>query len=244
MDIKNQHSFWGSLSPLGGLTGAGLLIMASARLSWAVTVALGLFWVYALTVLAYSFLVSTEISRKIFPQKGRENLFACLASFFGSIFLLLFWLLCPFAALEVFLPLLLIPLYCAGSGIFGQITRGGTSPHALPHASLHASLHASPVNDNAHIDIIENVSNAVSRAAVLAGLLIAFSIVREPLSYCSLSFPGTSQGMITIMYFKKGSFFPIGMFASSAGALLLLGYLLTLYQYYRNALFPEVLKNG
>jgi len=231
MNVKNQNSFWGSLSPLGGLSGAGLLIMASARLSWAVTIAIGLFWVYGLTVLTYSFLVSTPMTNKIFPQKGRANLFICLASFFGSIYLLVFWLLCPFAALEVFFPLMLVPLYCAGSGIFGWIAKD------IPPFDASKNAYG-------NVDIFENVSKAVSQAAILAGLLIAFSILREPLSYCSLSFPGTSQGMITIMYFKKGSFFPVGIFSSSAGALLLLGYLLCLYQYYKNALFPETLKNG
>jgi hypothetical protein len=82
------------------------------------------------------------------------------------------------------------------------------------------------------------LSEAVSQAAVLSGLIIAFSILREPLSYCSLSFPGTSQGMITIMYFASGPFFPIGVFAPSAGAFLLLGYFICLYQYCKNAFFP------
>jgi hypothetical protein len=45
-----------------------------------------------------------------------------------------------------------------------------------------------------------------------------------------LSFPGTYQGMVTIMYFKSGSFLPIGIFGTSAGALLLLGYIICLYQ--------------
>jgi hypothetical protein len=217
--MKGQHSFWGSLSPLGGLTGAGLLIMASARLSWAVTAALGLFWVYGLTAFSFSFL-SITIGRKIFPEKGRGYIFTCLASFWGSIYLLMFWLLCPFAALEVFLPLLLIPLFCASSGIFEKIA---------------------VEKDNA--DIFDHVSDAASQAAVLAAILIVFSLIREPLAYSSLSFPGTSRGMITIMYFREGSFFPIGIFAPSAGALLLLGYFICLFQYCKSIFFKEVLKN-
>jgi hypothetical protein len=210
MSLDKQHSFWGSLSPLGGLTGVGLLVMACGRLSWAITVAGCLFWVYGLTSFAFAFL-SSEKTKKIMPVKGLVTLFTCLAVFFSSVYILLFWLLCPFAALEVFMIMLLVPLFCANSGIVQQ---------------MHFSEHK-------YSDVFDNVSDAISQAASLAGLIIAFSIIREPLSYCMLSFPGTYQGMITIMYFKSGEFFPIGIFAASAGSLLLLGYFICLYQYWK-----------
>ena len=216
MGLGRQHSFWGSLSPLGGLTGAGLLVMASARLSWAITVVGSLFWVYGLSALAFSFLLSV-LGKKFFPVKGRTTLYTCLAAFFGSIYLLMFWLLCPFAALEVFMLLLLVPLFFAGSGIVQQI-------HSL--------------SEKSSLDIFEHVSDAVSQSASLAGLLIAFSIIREPLSYLSLTFPGTYNGMITIMYFHENAFFPLNIFASSAGALLLLGYIICLYQYSKDKISP------
>jgi hypothetical protein len=220
MSIDRQHSFWGSGSPLGGLTGACLLVMASARLSWAITAAGCLFWVYGLTTFTLTLLMSL-FGKKVFPAQGSKVLHICLASFWGSIYLLLFWLLCPFAAFEVFLLLLIIPLFFANSGIIEQLT-------LLPENSNH--------------DIFENVSDAVSQAAVFSVLMILFSIIREPFSYCSLSFPGTYQGMITIMYFKSNSFFPIGIFSVSAGALILLGYLICLYQYSKNYFFPGDIK--
>jgi len=209
MSLSRQYSFWGNLSPLGGLTGAGLLIMSSARLSWAITVAICLFWVYGLTALTFSSL-SSVLGKKFFPVIGKSTFYACLAAFFGCIYLFLFWLICPLAALECFFLLMLVPVFCAGSGIVQQI-----------------------VSDNEKADIFDHVSDAVSRAVSLAVLMIAFSIVREPLSYCSLSFPGTYQGIVTIMYFKENAFFPIGVFSSSAGAMLLLGYIICLYQYGR-----------
>ena len=215
MSNNRQHSFWGHLSPLGGLTGAGLLIMTSARLSWAITVAGSLFWVYGLTTFTYAFLLSS-IGNKFFPVKGRAVLYACLAAFFGSVYLLLFWLICPFAAFETFMLLLLVPLFCASSGFIEQINSQ---------------------SEKSRIDILEYLSDSISQAASLAGLIIAFSIIREPLSYCSLSFPGTSSGMVTIMYFSSGSFIPINILASSAGALLLLGFLICLYQYNKSKIF-------
>jgi multisubunit Na+/H+ antiporter MnhC subunit len=214
MSLDRQHSFWGSLSPLGGLSGAGLLVMASARLSWAVIVAGSLFWVYGLTTSVFAFLCS-EVNPKVFPVEGRGYVFTCIASFFGGMYLLLLWLLCPMAAFETFFLLIIIPLFCASSGVFEQI--------------------ASPP-ENTNSDITTEVSDALSQAAVLAGLIIAFSVIREPLSYCSLSLPGSAEGLITIMYFKSNSFFPMGIFAASSGALLLLGYIICLYQYGKNAI--------
>jgi len=206
MSLSRQYSFWGSLSPLGGLMGAGLLIMASARLSWAITIAGGLFWVYGFTAFTFSGLLSVA-GEKIFPDRGKAVIQACLSSFFGAIYIFLFWILCPFAAFENFVLLSLIPIFCASSGVAEQVLQKKTKP-----------------------DVFEHVSDSISQAASLAGLIIAFSILREPLSYCSLSFPGTYQGMLTIMYFTEGAFFPIGIFGSSAGALLLLGYIVCLYQ--------------
>ena len=214
MSTKRQHYFWGTDSPLGSLSGVCLLIIASSRLSWAITVSVGLFWVYGLTTFAFAFLCS-PVMKKIFPQKGRIYIFTCLSSFFGSIYILLFWMLCPFAAFEVFLPLMLIPLLCVMSGIPEKI--------------------AFPAKPN--IDLFDYVPEAVSQAAVLAGLLIVFSIFRELLAYSSLSVPGSNLGMVTIINFKDGIIFPVGIFAPSAGALLLLGYFICLFQYYREKLF-------
>ena len=208
MSINRDHSFWGSLSPFGGLTGAGLLIMASARLSWAVVIAGSLFWVYGLTTVAFSFLLSS-LENKFFPAAGRGILYTCIASFFGSVYLFMFWLLCPFAAFENFLLLMLVPLFCASSGIIDQIL----------------VQYKKPQND-----IFDHVADAIYQAASLAGLIVAFSILREPFAYCSLSFPGSYQGMFTIMYFKAGTFFPVGILAPSAGALLLLGIVISIYQ--------------
>ena len=216
MSTVKQHSFWSSSSPLGGLAGVGLLVIASARLSWAITVSGSLFWVYGLSAFSYAFL-SGEAVKKFFPASGHKALYTCLCSFWGSLYLIMFWLLCPFAAFEVFIPLMLVPLFCAGMG----------SAVLIDYSA-----------DNQNIDIFDNVSEAVSQAVTLSGLLITFSIIREPLSYSSLSFPGTYQGMFTVVDFKSGSFFPIGIFAPSSGALLLLGYFMCLYQYCKSAYFP------
>ena len=223
MKPVRQHPFWGSLSPFGGLTGAGLLIMATGRLSWALTTAGCVLWVYTLSVLASAFLCS-DICKRFFPLGGRPYIFICISSFFGSLYLLLFWLLCPFAALEVFLPLSLAPLYCAGSGILARV--------------VPVSAEEKPGGTSSAV-IGEAVSAAAAEAAVLAGLLIVVSVMREPLCFCSLSLPGTYRGMVTLFSFNGKAFFPVRIMASSAGALLLLGYISGLYQYFRSKYAPS-----
>jgi hypothetical protein len=127
----------------------------------------------------------------------------------------MFWLLCPFAILEVFLPLSLVPLYCAGSGVFTRVLGGN------------------------YTDITDAVSESAVEAGILAGMVIIISLIREPLGYCSLSLPGTYRGMVTLFSFKGGTFFPVRIIASSAGALLLAGYISGLYRYFRNIYAPS-----
>jgi hypothetical protein len=124
--------------------------------------------------------------------------------------------MCPFAAMEVFLPVMLVPFYCAEAGIFERLSRR---------------------NENKNLEIVDYLSEAVSKASVLCCITLAFSILREPLSYCSLTFPGSARGLITIMYFKSNAFFPVGIFASSSGALLLLGFFAALFQYSKESLY-------
>jgi len=211
MKSELQHPFWGSLTPLGGLSGAGIVIMASGRLAWAVTVSGALLWVYILSVLTSVFL-SSPTCRKIFPICGRASIITCISSFFGSLYLLLLWMLCPFAALEVLFPLLLVPLFCAGSEIPRIIFSSG---------------------ENNSLDTGEAVYQAASEAAVLSLLVIIISLIREPLAFCSLTMPGTYQGIVTLVSFNEGFIFPVRIFTGSAGALLLLGYITGLYNFFK-----------
>jgi hypothetical protein len=216
MIINRQSYFWDSLSPLGGLTAMGLLIMASARLSYAITVTGCLIWVYGLTAFTYSILLNT-VPDKFFPKNGKTILYTFFASFWSSIYIFLFWFLCPFATLEVFFIMMLVPLFCASSGVFEKLSSS---------------------SKNFSEDIVDFVTESVSHVFVLSGLLIAFSVFREPLAYCSLSLPGSYRGMIRIIHFNENSFLPVRLLISSSGALILLAYFTGLYQYSKNNIFP------
>jgi hypothetical protein len=67
-----------------------------------------------------------------------------------------------------------------------------------------------------------------------ASPIVSFSLVREPLGFLSLSFPGGAQGIVKIFSSEKEGFFPILIVSVSSGALLLLGYGVSLYWYLRS----------
>jgi hypothetical protein len=150
--------------------------------------------------------LATYIGAKAIPRQGRTVLLAFLTSFFAGIYLLLIWMLSPLCAIESFFVISLIPFFCMVSGIFKQL----------------------------ETQFFEDVFAAsCSEALILGALIVIFAFIREPFGFLSLSLPGGAQGTILLFSFKTESFLPVRLIASSAGALLLLGYFLGLYGYFR-----------
>jgi len=149
--------------------------------------------------------LAAHIGVRIFPRRGRTILLIFIASFFAGIYLLLLWMLSPLCAMESFFVISLIPLFCMVSGIFKQL---GT------------------------LILEDAIVDSCSEALILGALIVIFSLIREPLGFLSLSLPGGAQGIVLLFSFKTESFLPIRLIASSAGALLLLGYFLGLYRYF------------
>jgi hypothetical protein len=202
--MNMPHVFWGSRSPLAGLSGAALLILASARLAYALLIAVALLWVYVLSA------VALRPASRILPERGRPLVLLLAASFIGCVYLLFLWLLSPLSALELFFLVPLVPLFCAGSGFFRRI-------ESLPPG--------------------EAALRALSEALIWGGLLIGFALIREPLGAGSLSMPGTSG--IVLLFAIEEDFFPVRFIASSAGALLVLGYGAGLYRHFRKIHAPR-----
>jgi hypothetical protein len=76
-------------------------------------------------------------------------------------------------------------------------------------------------------DTLEMFSQAMAEALVLGLLILGMSLIREPLGYGALSLP--MAGMIR---FVKEE--PLRILQVSSGALILLGYGIALYRYFRN----------
>jgi hypothetical protein len=147
---------------------------------------------------------------RILPRKGKNWILVLLISIIASIYDLFLWFVSPFLVLETFFVLFLIPICCMISGI---LERTGTLSPA---------------------DIM---TKAYSEAAALSGLIIVFSLIREPLGFCSLSLPGGSGGIFFLFAAGEGAFFPIRLIAATPGALFLLGYGIVLFR--RLEIFKE-----
>jgi hypothetical protein len=150
--------------------------------------------------------LTAHIGAPVFPRQGKTTLLAFLTSFFAGIYLVLLWMLSPLCAIESFFVISLIPMFCMVSGIFKQLET---------------------------LSLEDTFFDSFSEALILGTLVIIFSLIREPFGFLSLSLPGGTQGIVLLFSFKTESFLPIRLIASSAGALLLLGYFLGLYRYFR-----------
>jgi hypothetical protein len=179
--------------------------MATSRLAYAIAVTGALVWVYGLSVLA------AHSGARFIPVRGKSLILIVLASFTGALYLLLLWCICPLTALEVLFLVSLVPLFCAGSGIFKRTES---------------------------LDLLDATARALSEAVVSGALLLIASLIREPLGFGSLSLPGGSRGITLLFVFGDG-FTPIRLVASSAGALLLLGYGVGLYRHFRTIHAPR-----
>jgi hypothetical protein len=143
----------------------------------------------------------------VFPKKGKNLILTFLSAFLGSLYFLIITLTNPFLAIETALLVILAPAACIGSGV---TVRTET------------------------LDTEDAVLRACREALVLGGLVFAFALIREPIGYGSLSVPGGARGIIELFGGEPAFLFPIRVIGGSAGALLLLGYGLALFRYYRN----------
>jgi len=109
-DISRGFVSFKKISPVAALPGCGLLIIASGRLSHAITVVGALAWVYGLTTLVI------YAAAKFFPRHGRTTLISFLASFMACFYLFILWLLSPLCALESFFAVSLVPVFYMASG--------------------------------------------------------------------------------------------------------------------------------
>jgi hypothetical protein len=171
--------------------------MASSRLAFAITISGAIIWVYGLTVLVLN------IGKPIFPVRGVSIILILLSSFLGSLYLLFFYFISPYLAMEMTFTIILVPLSCAGSGICRRV---------------------------AAMEPEDAVSRAILEALVLGGVIIALALIREPLGFGSLSFPGGSEGIMEILFVKQSPYFPVRIISTAAGGLLLLGYGLALFR--------------
>jgi hypothetical protein len=141
--------------------------------------------------------LAASLAEAFFPKRGKPVILLFLSSFTGSLYLLLLWFLCPLLGAQMMFIAVLVPLVFTGSGVWERVNSG---------------------------DALETAVDACSEALVLGLLVVAFSLIREPLGFLSLSLPGGAQGIVRIFSFEDGNFLPVRIVSSSAGAFIILGY--------------------
>ena len=146
-------------------------------------------------------------ARKIMPARGKMVILLFLSAFLCGIFMLLVGLLNPLLILGTGFFLVMVPPCCLGSGFF-------------------------EASDS--VSCGEVFSRALLEAVVIAGIILALALIREPLGMGTLSFPGGTQGIVELFNsLEDDSFVPIRFLSASAGGLLLLGYGTALFRYLR-----------
>jgi hypothetical protein len=131
-----------------------------------------------------------------------------LASFAGGLFILVIFLASPILAMDTLFFLLLCPLCCVSSGVLGRLEK---------------------------LDAGEAAAQSCREAAILSGLILGLSLIREPLGYGCLSLPGIQRGIVIVMEFPRGTWLPVRAAAAAPGALLLLGYGVALFRRFGGA---------
>ena len=213
MNVQMQsHLFWGKYSPLGSLTGVVLLVIASSRITFAFICCLALVWVYAFV------LVAAKLGGDYFPRWGRNAVLLFISSLAAGIFLLLLWFFDPVLAMECSLIVFFVPVVFIASG---------GSPQSDAALSVKSGGNTGLWSRVLEYDMGEVVSQALSEALVLGGLILGFSLIREPLGYGSVSFP-----VLDVIRFVKNE--PLRFLEISSGALVILGYGIAVFRYFRN----------
>jgi len=146
-------------------------------------------------------------ARRILPGRGKMVILLFLSSFLCGIFMLLAGLVNPLMIMGMGFFLILIPPYCLASGFFEA---------------------------SESVDPIEVFSRALLEAVVLGIIILALALIREPLGMGTLSFPGGSQGIMEFFTgYEDNSFAPVRIFSVTSGGLLLLGYGVALFRFFR-----------
>jgi hypothetical protein len=160
--------------------------------------------------------LSAFVAKPILPKRGIRVILLFLSGFIGSLFLLVLWLISPLLALGSAFIILLCPVYCMGSEIFAH----------LAAQTLEGALGKTLVD-----------------AGLLGFLIIALSLIREPLGFMTLSLPMVEgPGMVELFKVDdETSLLPIRILTSAGGALLLLGYGVALFRYLRKPYLKEEL---
>jgi len=145
-------------------------------------------------------LVTVKLGDSVFPRQGRNTALLFVAAFGSSLFYLVLSILDPALAMECSLIVFLVPAVFVSSGLCGRVLE---------------------------YDMLEVISQAVAESLIMGMLILGMALIREPLGFGSVSFPG-----FDIVRFAKEE--PLRFLQASSGTLVVLGYAIAVYRHFRN----------
>ena len=146
-------------------------------------------------------------ARPIMPSRGKMIILLFVSTFLCGSLMLIISLLNPLLIMGTAFFLLLIPPCCLGTGFFEAAES---------------------------VDPLEAVYRALLDALCLGGIILAVALIREPLGMGTLSVPGGIHGIIELFDNSESNvILPARIFSVSGGGLLILGYGVALYRYFR-----------
>ncbi|MDR2659132.1 MAG: hypothetical protein LBC27_03985 [Spirochaetaceae bacterium] len=216
MDILNLG---GAGSGIGAKLGKIFYTPVSSMSGVALLVIAGSRFSYAIVaacalvwVSIFSIFVSTFICG-IKSETRIKILNVLISSFAGSLYFFFLYLLNPLLALETTLICMLAPIFYMGSKL--SFSREDTLSGIIFQESVFELL-------------------------ALGGLTLAFSLIREPLGFSTLSIPDAKRGIIELFNTKGDYPYSIQLISSSTGALFLLSYIMVILRYINAGSAPHV----
>jgi hypothetical protein len=180
-------------NPLQLLSGAALLLLSTLRTAYAVTTVAALFFV------VFCSLIVLHALKKLLPRGSKKIITVFVQSFFLSVFIFILFESNPFLAQNLILPLAFLPVFCASSSVFNNLTNFSVKDMSL---------------------------RALTEAVLWSVLLIVMAIVREALGFATVSVPGGAEGITVFFQTENPNPYPPRFFLSSAAVFILFAFLI------------------
>lgn len=123
---------------------------------------------FLLMAISVMTLAVMHLGKSIIPEKYKTALIIMIVNFFTSLFYLIIDMINPISALEVYFTVFLIPITFLSS--YFEKKAGNLS-------------------------VSEEIIRGAKQASILGGIIIAVSLIREPLGYGTLSLPFSNKPM-------------------------------------------------
>ncbi|MDR0409294.1 MAG: hypothetical protein LBH18_02725 [Spirochaetaceae bacterium] len=189
-------------SQISSMSGIALFIIAGNRLSYAIVAACALIWVSVISA------ALSIVMRRVKSKTRIRMLGVIVSSFAGSLYLFLLNLMNPLLAMESVLICMLAPVFYMG-GKFRACSED------VPEGAT----------------VGEFLQNALFESVALGALTLAFSLIREPLGFATLTVPDVRRGIIALFNSKDSYPYSVQLISSSTGALFLLAYIMVILRY-------------